>query len=177
MALNSQARRQVTPATGASSQAVCRQASPADSTLSQAASTVSQAFPADRALSQAESAVSQVFPADSTLFQAESTVSQEGIPQAALVVRHSTRLRALHASQSSYSQAGNTPWKTVLPLSQIEKPPTWALPRLVFTRQLAVLVPRKQGLPPFPIGITVPMFLPQGRNLTQSGSSTYLANL
>ena len=44
-------------------------------------------------------------------------------------------------------------------------------------RLLAVLVCRKQGLSPFLIGITVPRVLPPGRNLTQSGSSTYLANL
>ena len=55
-------------------------------------------------------------------------------PQAAPVVRHSAGLRALHASQNNNSQAGspqagNTPWQTALSLSQIVRPPSWALPR------------------------------------------------
>ena len=205
---------QVTPTTRASPEAANRQASPATRATissqvgrqasqateaspqvalnSQAGSQVTiratpQASQADSTLSQAESTVFQPFLADSTLSQAESEVSQAGIPQAIPTVRHSVRLRALHASQNNNSQAGssgnnsqagssgnnsqagNTPRQTVLSLSWIARPPRWVPPRLVFPRWLAVLVPRIQGIPIFPIGITVPMVLPPGRNLTQSG--------
>ena len=68
---------------------------------------------------------------DSALSQAEREISQAGIPLATPAVRHSARLRTLHASQSNNSQAdssgnnsqagssqaGNTPWQTVLYLS------------------------------------------------------------
>ena len=86
VALNSQASRQTTPR--ASPHTVGRQA--------------------DNALSQAESTVSQAFLVDSALPQAESAVSQAGNPQAAPTVRCSARLRASHASQKSFSQAGSS---------------------------------------------------------------------
>ena len=100
-----QAGRQVTPAAMATPQATGRQASPADSTLS-----------------QAESAVSQASPVASAVPQAEREVYQAGFPQATPVVRHSARLSALQASQNNNSQAGssqagNTPWQTALSLS------------------------------------------------------------
>ena len=113
----------------------------ADSALSQAEGAVSQAFRVDSTLPQAESMVSQAgnlqaSPADSSLSQAESEISQAGHHQATPTVRHSPRLRASHASpnsnsQAGSSQAGNTPWQTVLSLSKIVKPPRWALPRPV----------------------------------------------
>ena len=74
LALNSQVDRQATPR--ASPHTVSRQASQADSILSQAESAVSQAFLVDSAHLQAESTVSQVgnpqaSPADRTLSQAK----------------------------------------------------------------------------------------------------------
>ena len=155
VALNSQTGRQATPAARASPQAVGRQASPVDSALSQTESMVSQAGNPPS------------YPADSALSQAESKVSQAGNPQAAPAVRCLARLRALHASQNSNSQAGssqagNTPWQTVLSLSQIAKPPSQALPRPMVPRWLAVLVPRKQGLPPSQQVKQPPGFFSQG---------------
>ena len=126
------ANRQATlaPATGAPPQIAFnlqagRQSSPNVAFNSQAGSqaspqvTVRQASQADSALSQAESSVSQAGNppsslADNTLSQAESEVSQAGNPQAAPAVRCSAR--ASQASQnnkagrqSGSSQAGSTP--------------------------------------------------------------------
>ena len=114
-AFSSQAGRQLHSATRASPQATGRQASLADGALSQAESAVSQAgYP-------------QASLADRALSQAESKVSQAGNPHTVPVVRHSARLRVLHASQNSNSQASssqavNTPWQTVLFFSQIVEP-------------------------------------------------------
>ena len=136
IALNSQAGRQSSPQVAPNSQAVSqaspqatvRQASQADSTLSQAENTISQAgnpqaSPVNSALSQLESSGSQAGNppasladntlsqpestglqaslADSALSQAESEVSQAGNPQAAPAVRCSARLRGSQASQKN----------------------------------------------------------------------------
>ena len=88
------------------------QASPVDSTPSQAESAVSQAgnslaSPADSTLSQAENEItqagnSQASPVDSILSQAESEISQAGSSQASLV--DST----LSQGESEISQAGSS---------------------------------------------------------------------
>ena len=126
-----------------SPQATVRQASQEDSALSQAESAVSQAGNPqasleDSALSQAEITVSQAGNPkasleDSALSQAESEVSQLGNAQAAPVIRLSVRLRASHASQVGSPQAGNSPGIQCY-VSQIGRPPSWVLPRLVFPR-------------------------------------------
>ena len=134
-AISSQAGRQVHSATRATGSQVTQAtgASPQAALISQAGSQATpraagrQASPADSTLSQAEGMVSQAgnppsSMADSALSQAESDVSQVGKPQAAPAVQCSARLRALHASQNSKSeagssQAGNTPWQTALSLS------------------------------------------------------------
>ena len=125
--------------------------------------------------------VSQAFPADSTLSQAESTVSQTGIPQAVPVVRRSARLRALHASQSNNSQAvssqvGNTPLADSANSQLVSKASQLGSSQ-ANVPQATSSTSSQEARAPLPLGITVPRVLPPGRNLTQSGSSTYLANL
>ena len=115
VALNSQA---VSQSNARASPQVVRQASPADSSLPQVESadsqaTVRQTSLVDSPLPQAGSTISQASQADSTLSLAESEVSQAGKPKVTPAVRHSARLRALHASQNNSqtgnSQAGNSP--------------------------------------------------------------------
>ena len=153
-------------------QACNSQASPADSTLSQAESTVSQAFLADSSLPQGESmAPRQATPR----LPQQSEISQAGNHQAAPTVRCSARLRASHASpnnnsQAVSSQAGNSPLADSTISQQDSEASQVGSSQAGTSLMTSSTSPLEAGSSPFPIGQTTPRVLPPRMNLTQSGS-------